>query len=87
LKGRATSKSIKNIISKLVVAVAAYFVWQERNNRIFKNTTRPPDVLSKLIIDTVKCKLIRLKYKKPTQVVNILAEWNIHGGSVYDDGG
>ncbi|XP_022032207.1 uncharacterized protein LOC110933285 [Helianthus annuus] len=34
---RASSKSAINFISRLIVAAAVYFVWQERNARLFMN--------------------------------------------------
>ncbi|GJZ00480.1 RNA-directed DNA polymerase, eukaryota, reverse transcriptase zinc-binding domain protein [Tanacetum coccineum] len=36
----ATRRSSKSVIAKLAVAASAYFVWQERNNRLFKNNKR-----------------------------------------------
>ncbi|GJW18617.1 putative reverse transcriptase domain, reverse transcriptase zinc-binding domain protein [Tanacetum coccineum] len=33
----AKSRKAKSVIAKLLVAVASYFIWNERNNRLFKN--------------------------------------------------
>nr|XP_043629972.1 uncharacterized protein LOC122601272 [Erigeron canadensis] len=68
----AKSRSIIHVISRLVVAATAYFIWQERNNRMFANHARPPDILDNLIKDTVRSRLWRLKFKKTARVVSIL---------------
>jgi hypothetical protein len=87
LLDRVRSKRITNVISRLLVSAAAYFIWQERNKRIFMNKVRPPEILSSLIIDTVRCKLMGLKFKETTGVRRTLQEWKIYGNSVFDDGG
>ncbi|GKG03856.1 hypothetical protein Tco_0314243, partial [Tanacetum coccineum] len=33
-------KNARSVIAKLVFAAASYFIWQERNNRLFKNQKR-----------------------------------------------
>nr|XP_043625571.1 uncharacterized protein LOC122596997 [Erigeron canadensis] len=72
LIARAKSRSIGNVIGRLVVAASAYYIWQERNNRIFKNHARPPDILAKLIQDTVRSRLWKLRFKKTARVVRTL---------------
>nr|XP_043612414.1 uncharacterized protein LOC122584265 [Erigeron canadensis] len=72
LIARAKSRSIGNVIGRLVVVASAYYIWQERNNRIFKNHARPPDILAKLIQDTVRSRLWKLRFKKTARVVRTL---------------
>ncbi|GJV17869.1 hypothetical protein Tco_1363192 [Tanacetum coccineum] len=38
----ASRRSILSLIAKLVVAASAYYIWQERNWRLFKNCKRKP---------------------------------------------
>ncbi|XP_022024386.1 uncharacterized protein LOC110924699 [Helianthus annuus] len=87
LAARASSKSAINYISRLIVAASIYFVWQERNARIFKNQTRPPDVLSDLIVQTVRYKLMGVKFKESSNVRRLLEAWGIHSSRMEDDGG
>lgn len=79
----ASSKSLINVIRKLLVAAVAYFIWQERNNRMFRNQNRPPDVLCKEIIHTIRLKLMGMTYKKTDRVSSILERWKVHGGSLF----
>ena len=85
--GKANSNILVNILGRLIVAASVYFVWQERNVRLFKNHARPPDVLCDLILATVRYKLMGLKLKKTTRVMAILGEWKIGANSMFDDGG
>ncbi|GKC26566.1 hypothetical protein Tco_1033860 [Tanacetum coccineum] len=50
--------------AKLILAVTVYFIWQERNFRMFKGESRSEDVLSKAIYDGVKSKLLTVRVKK-----------------------
>ncbi|XP_021979814.1 uncharacterized protein LOC110875930 [Helianthus annuus] len=47
---RSRSKSARNYVARLLVAATAYFIWQERNARLFKNELRPPEAITDLII-------------------------------------
>ncbi|KAK1424402.1 hypothetical protein QVD17_19731 [Tagetes erecta] len=71
----AHSKSIVNIVGKLVIAASAYFVWQERNNRLFKNQTRPPNIVVDLVFSTVRYKLMGIQFKMSPRVRAVLEDW------------
>nr|GEU59754.1 hypothetical protein [Tanacetum cinerariifolium] len=45
-------KSARSVTLKLVFAAACYFLWQERNNRLFKKTKRTQDQICGIIKDT-----------------------------------
>ncbi|KAM0056464.1 hypothetical protein Hdeb2414_s0006g00218631 [Helianthus debilis subsp. tardiflorus] len=68
LQARGSSKSALNYSSRLIVAAAAYFIWQERNARLFRNQTRPPDVIIDTILQTVRYKLMGVKFKNTDRV-------------------
>nr|XP_043625586.1 uncharacterized protein LOC122597011 [Erigeron canadensis] len=80
------SRSAYSVMGRLVVVATAYFLWQERNNRMFMNHTRPPDVVSDLIISTVHSRLSLLKFKRNARVVQALTAWGIVGDQVYKEG-
>ncbi|KAK1407859.1 hypothetical protein QVD17_39486 [Tagetes erecta] len=84
----AQSKSIVNIVGKLVIAASAYHVWQERNNRLFKNQTRPPNIVVDLVFSTVRYKLMGIRFKMSPRVRAVLEDWKIgdHGRDDDDDG-
>ncbi|KAK1440858.1 hypothetical protein QVD17_06690 [Tagetes erecta] len=82
----AQSKSIVNIVGKLVIAASTYHVWQERNNRLFKNQTRPPNIVVDLVFSTVRYKLMGIRFKMSPRVRAVLEDWKIGDHGRDDDG-
>ncbi|KAJ0599776.1 putative RNA-directed DNA polymerase [Helianthus annuus] len=87
LLARARSKSAVIYVAKLLVAAASYFIWQERNARLFKNQLRPPEMVSEIILKTVRYKLMGAKLKNTANVRKLLGDWEIRREIVDDDGG
>jgi len=77
LCNRSNSRSLRNVIARLLVAGAVYYIWQERNNRLFNNHASPPDVLTDNILATVRYRPMGLKMKRTDVVVQQLADWKI----------
>ena len=77
LTSKAHSRSAKNVIGRLLVAAMAYYIWQERNNRIFSTHSRPPNQLVDLITSTVTLKLVTLRFKRTNAVERVLQAWKI----------
>ncbi|GJV67975.1 homeodomain-like protein [Tanacetum coccineum] len=73
LQPMAHRRTAKSVISRLLVAAASYYVWVERNNRIFKNTRRTPEELSDAIMVTVRLKLLTFRFKNTVMVNDLLA--------------
>ncbi|GJY03689.1 reverse transcriptase domain, reverse transcriptase zinc-binding domain protein [Tanacetum coccineum] len=63
LKPISRKRSARNVIVKLVFAASCYFIWQERNNRLFKNIKRSEDQVIEVIKSTVRLKLLSCKFK------------------------
>ncbi|KAI3802138.1 hypothetical protein L1987_30265 [Smallanthus sonchifolius] len=82
---RATSKSARVVIAKLQLAAIAYYIWQERNARFFKNQLRPPEKVEKLIVNMIRLKLHSLKFKMNDRVRRILDDWKIASVDVMMD--
>nr|GEU75272.1 reverse transcriptase domain-containing protein [Tanacetum cinerariifolium] len=61
-------RSIRSVVCKLVFAVCCYFVWQDRNYRLFKKTKRTPGQIIELIKSNVRLKLLSCSFKKTTNV-------------------
>ncbi|XP_022040692.1 uncharacterized protein LOC110943249 [Helianthus annuus] len=78
---RVNSKAAGMYVSRILVAATAYFIWQERNSRLFKNQLRPPEQLCQVILDTVRYKLMGVRLKRTDRVATLLQDWDIH-----DDG-
>ncbi|GJU99086.1 zinc knuckle CX2CX4HX4C containing protein [Tanacetum coccineum] len=80
----ARKRSARSIIVKLVFAASCYFIWQERNNRLFKNQKKSEDQLIEVIKSTVRLKLLSCKFKKTKNWW--LSSDPMARGSVYDFG-
>ncbi|GJT68774.1 RNA-directed DNA polymerase, eukaryota, reverse transcriptase zinc-binding domain protein [Tanacetum coccineum] len=57
------NNNIWSIIRRLVCAAAVYFVWQERNKRMFGEEKRDSEELIKIVTESVRMKLMGLKVK------------------------
>nr|GEU86754.1 zinc finger, CCHC-type [Tanacetum cinerariifolium] len=62
----------RSVISKLVLATSCYFIWQERNCRLFKNQKRSQDQIIEVINSTIRLKLLIYKFKSTTNVKDFL---------------
>ena len=58
------------------MAATVYYVWQERNKRIFSDEMRTEQVLCKIICDEVRSRLVSLKTIKST-VMLAAKEWDV----------
>ena len=83
----STKSSAKSICARLVVAASTYFIWQERNNRIFKKKSRKVEQVTDVIIATVRLKVISLRFKKSMKVAKVLDVWKISNETSSDGSG
>ncbi|GKA99862.1 hypothetical protein Tco_0827856, partial [Tanacetum coccineum] len=65
----AKRKSFKSCIGKLTLVAAAYFVWQERNFRLFKHSKRSVQEVVDCIMSSVRLKLLSCRFKKSKDAV------------------
>ncbi|GKD13040.1 lysine histidine transporter-like 8 protein [Tanacetum coccineum] len=73
----SNKSSVKSVIARLVVAASSYYIWQERNNRIFKKKSHKVEQLRDAIITIIRLKLMSLRYKNSTNVTRCLDHWQI----------
>ncbi|GJT97580.1 hypothetical protein Tco_1093098 [Tanacetum coccineum] len=64
-------------INWLIVAATVYYLWQERNFRMFRNERRTADEVYKIIVNNVKDKLMSLRMKKSKAVLTVAANWGL----------
>ncbi|GJV80926.1 reverse transcriptase domain, reverse transcriptase zinc-binding domain protein [Tanacetum coccineum] len=67
--GIARRKNTHVVIAKLVVAASAYFIWKERNWRLFKKSKRSIDQVVSCISSSVRMKLLSGAFKCTTEGV------------------
>ncbi|XP_021985800.1 uncharacterized protein LOC110881993 [Helianthus annuus] len=75
------------VVSRLVVAAATYFIWQECNSRLFSRNHRTAMVVSQEIINTVRLRLISLKLKQRFDNGSLVEKWKIPGNNLEIDPG
>ncbi|GJZ36144.1 hypothetical protein Tco_0581961 [Tanacetum coccineum] len=73
----SSKSSIISVVSRLVFAASTYFIWQERNNRIYSKGMRKEEQVCDSIIEIVRLKLLSLRFKKSTNVLQTLQVWKI----------
>nr|GEV08827.1 hypothetical protein [Tanacetum cinerariifolium] len=57
-------KTVVNVLSRIVVAATCYYIWLERNERLFKKKSSSPDHIVDVILSMVRLKLVTFKFKK-----------------------
>ncbi|GKE01408.1 homeodomain-like protein [Tanacetum coccineum] len=70
-------RTVRSIVGRLVVAATTYFIWYERNNRLFKNSKRSPKDIRDMIMVTVRLKLLSFRFKNTAKVKAMLLKWNM----------
>ncbi|GJS72430.1 zinc knuckle CX2CX4HX4C containing protein [Tanacetum coccineum] len=71
-------KTAVSILSRLVLAITSYYIWLERNGRLFKKKNSSPDQIGEVIISMVRMKLVTFKFKKmSTWSPLLLDQWKI----------
>ncbi|GJY19326.1 reverse transcriptase domain, reverse transcriptase zinc-binding domain protein [Tanacetum coccineum] len=71
---RRTSESV---VAKLVVAATAYYIWQERNWRLFQKGKRKVDQIVDCIKTVVRLKLLSCKLKKSKSGERLARLWDL----------
>ncbi|GJX03145.1 hypothetical protein Tco_0189061 [Tanacetum coccineum] len=77
MKALPLNKNIWSIVRMIVCNAPVYYIWQERNNRIFKNEKRDMDTILNIVKETVGMKLIEIKVKESNIVKEVEERWNI----------
>ena len=77
-------RSAQSIIARIVLAATAYFIWMERNHRLFNKKSSTVDQLVQAISSTVRLKLVTFRFKKmSTRSLLILEQWRMPSTSIY----
>ncbi|GJR13993.1 reverse transcriptase domain, reverse transcriptase zinc-binding domain protein [Tanacetum coccineum] len=73
----ANRRTTRSVIAKLVVEATVFFIWQERNYRLFKKVNRSENQLVECIISSVRFKLMMCRFKKSRDGLVILKQWKL----------
>ncbi|GKD51469.1 RNA-directed DNA polymerase, eukaryota, reverse transcriptase zinc-binding domain protein [Tanacetum coccineum] len=77
LKKLPNNQNIWSIVRKLIFGAVVYYIWIERNNRIFKKEERDGKALIQCIKDVVQLKIARFTVKESRAVREVEGRWNI----------
>ncbi|GKD02269.1 retrovirus-related pol polyprotein from transposon TNT 1-94 [Tanacetum coccineum] len=77
IKPVASSHSIRSVVCKLVFSASCYFIWQERNGRLFKKIKRSQDQIFELIKTNVRIKLLTCSFKKTSRDQQLVDIWKL----------
>ncbi|MFS8015944.1 putative reverse transcriptase zinc-binding domain-containing protein [Helianthus anomalus] len=85
LVGITKSNMAEHIIAKLVVAATAYFIWEERNRRLFTDRRRHKDQLVEIVLSTVRMKLHTMRFRNSIHTTRVMQEWSLPRGLLVAD--
>ncbi|PWA70619.1 reverse transcriptase zinc-binding domain-containing protein [Artemisia annua] len=74
---RIANNSIWSVVQRLVFGAAVYYIWQERNIRIFQHDYRTEETVFKIIVDTIRYKLMGLNIKNSREVLKVAEIWKL----------
>ncbi|XP_071712909.1 uncharacterized protein [Rutidosis leptorrhynchoides] len=63
------------VVAKLCYAASVYFIWQERNSRLFNGKRRSVEQMFELIRSNVRLKLMTVRFKTSSQANQVKADW------------
>ncbi|GJZ47279.1 hypothetical protein Tco_0601111, partial [Tanacetum coccineum] len=73
----AKRRTSDSVIIKLVIAASAYFLWQERNERLFKNNKRSVVQVIECITSSIWLKLFSCRFKNSKRSLALMRRWKI----------
>ncbi|GJR12750.1 RNA-directed DNA polymerase, eukaryota, reverse transcriptase zinc-binding domain protein [Tanacetum coccineum] len=70
-------RNLGKVINRLVLAAAVYYIWQDRNWKIFKHEKRNVEQILKIITENVKMRLMSFKVNQTSVVIKITESLNL----------
>ena len=74
---RIADNSLWSVIQRLVFGAAVYYIWQERNIRVFQNDFRSEETVFKIVVDSVRHRLLGLNIKQSVESEKAAVIWKI----------
>ncbi|GKD89345.1 hypothetical protein Tco_1364852, partial [Tanacetum coccineum] len=70
-------RSVRSVVAKLVVAACSYYIWQERNLRLFQNQKRSHNQVIDSIKSSIRFKLLSCSFKKSKDALMFKRLWDL----------
>ncbi|XP_022042045.1 uncharacterized protein LOC110944706 [Helianthus annuus] len=74
----SNSKKVDDIVCKLVVAATSYYIWQERNSRLFSSNQLTVVQVAEKIKSSVRLRLMGFKFRLDSARRRIFKTWKIN---------
>ncbi|GKC15340.1 RNA-directed DNA polymerase, eukaryota, reverse transcriptase zinc-binding domain protein [Tanacetum coccineum] len=71
------NNSIWSVVRRIALATVVYFVWKERNNRLFTRDSNKAEVVLKMIIESIRTQMMGLKVRRTNAVVKADDIWDV----------
>ncbi|PWA74697.1 Phytosulfokine [Artemisia annua] len=75
IANKPASNTVWSMTQRLVFGAAVYFIWQEKNSRLFSGVERSEDSLFMIIVESVRMRLMGLNMKVTSDVINASVIW------------
>ncbi|GJS60899.1 hypothetical protein Tco_0655683 [Tanacetum coccineum] len=91
LQPMGNKRTARSVFGKLIFAASAYFIWLERNNKVFKKVKKSPEDIRDMVKVTVRLKLLSFRFKMTNSVELLLSRWKmptsfrIYGDTMTED--
>ncbi|GJQ99712.1 RNA-directed DNA polymerase, eukaryota, reverse transcriptase zinc-binding domain protein [Tanacetum coccineum] len=71
------NNNIWRIVKKLMFGAVVYYIWQERNNRVFREEKRDEKTLVQAIKEIIQLRITGFEMKESKAVREVEARWNV----------
>ena len=65
------------MLNRLIIATTVYYIWKERNERLFSQNAKDTEVVLQIIQEQIRLQLLSLKVKKSIQTTKVADVWKI----------
>ncbi|GJV01380.1 hypothetical protein Tco_1334949 [Tanacetum coccineum] len=76
LSSNQNRRNVWTVIRNLCLVAAVYYIWQERNLRLFQNSKREANDLADIMIEELKAKMVSIAVKNSNNVLLAELIWN-----------
>ena len=71
------NNSIWSVLNRYLISYAVYYIWKERNDRVFSQNSKSVDVVVQNIKDQVRLQLMSLKVLQTVNTCKVAEIWKV----------
>nr|XP_043620362.1 uncharacterized protein LOC122592233 [Erigeron canadensis] len=69
MSSKCKSNAVANVVGRLILVATVYYIWQERNRRMFCGEERTENAVIESTSEAIKLRLMGLKVRKTEHVI------------------